>query len=310
MKLKLAVPDLVSNSYFPAIAAKVLGAYEEQGLEVELEHISPLPKCTDALRDGSVHFIGASAHAPLLSFKDWAGAKLLCAQSQGTYWLLVMRRDLRIPRNDLNSLRGTRIAAVPFVGDLLKHLLRSSGIAPGDVQIVSPDFAAKPGTNFGVAAASALRDGAIDGFFANGVGAELAIGSGIADLILDIRRGDGLGDCFHYTMPSIATTDQIVDDYPDLAAAVIRAVISTQRALKSDPTLATQVGRKLFDAKAAAVIAAVIERDLPYYKPDISPNFVTTMNHYARDVGLLGCERSYDEVVATALRSQWNWMGK
>jgi NitT/TauT family transport system substrate-binding protein len=308
MKLRIAVPDLVSNSYFPVVAAATLGAFEEQGLDVSLELVSPLPKCIDALRDGSIHFVGASAHAPLLSFENWNGAKLLCAQSQGTYWLLVMRRDLGIARGDLNALRGKRIAAVPFVGQLLAHMLKKSGIAPNDVEIVVPEFAARPGTNFGVAAAEALGAGAIDGFFANGVGAELVVSSGLASLVLDIRRGDGPAECFRYTMPSVATTDEMIANAPDLAAAVIRAVIKTQRALKSNPALATEVGSKLFDAQVAPIIAKVVERDLPFYEPSISRSFVTTMNRYSQEIGLLTFERSYDDVVPERFRSEWTWV--
>src|SRR5258706_8821636 len=120
MRMRLAVPDLVSNSYFPAVAAVTLGAFAEQGLDIALELVSPLPDCIEALRNGSVHFVGASAHAPLLSFPEWKGAKLLCAQSQGTYWLLVMRRELAIAPGDIASLMGRRIAAVPLLGGAVK----------------------------------------------------------------------------------------------------------------------------------------------------------------------------------------------
>ncbi len=308
MTIRLAVPDLVSNSYFPAIAAAALGAFEEQGLDVSIEHISPLNKCIDALRDRNVHLVGASAHAPLLSFPNWKGVKLLCAQSQGTYWLLVMRRDLDVARGDLGALRGKRVAAVPFVADLLRQVLKQSGINPAEVELVTPDFGSKPGTNFGVAAAGALRERTIDGFFANGVGAELVIGEELADLVLDVRRGDGPADCFSYTMPCIATTDGIIADQVEIARGIIRGIIKTQRALASDVALAQIVGARLFDPRAAAVIAKVVERDLPYYRPDISHEFVRTMSWYAREVGLLTGDASYEDVVAQQFISQWSWM--
>ena len=37
--MRIAVPDLVSNSYFPAVAAIKLGFFEAQGMDVELEMI-------------------------------------------------------------------------------------------------------------------------------------------------------------------------------------------------------------------------------------------------------------------------------
>ena len=37
--MKLAVPDMISNSYFPAIAAIELGCFKQEGIDVELEMI-------------------------------------------------------------------------------------------------------------------------------------------------------------------------------------------------------------------------------------------------------------------------------
>jgi hypothetical protein len=90
--MKIAVPDLVSNSYFPALAALQLGYFEDEGLDLQLEHIFPINKSCEALRDGEVDFVAGSAHAPLAAFPNWQGAKLLAALAQGMYWLLVVNR--------------------------------------------------------------------------------------------------------------------------------------------------------------------------------------------------------------------------
>ena len=52
--MKVVIPDLVSNSYFPAIAAVEMGFFKEEGLDAELELIYPVGKCYEALRDGKV----------------------------------------------------------------------------------------------------------------------------------------------------------------------------------------------------------------------------------------------------------------
>lgn len=278
--MRIAVPDLVSNSYFPVIAAVALGVCRDEGLDASLALVSPLTDCVTALRDGTVDFIGASAHAPLLAFPEWRGVRLICAQSQGTYWLLVMRKDLATARGDLAALKGKRIAAVPFVGAALKRLLLAAGVdADGEgIEIMVPDEARRAGVNFGVAAAAALRAKTIDGFFANGVGAELAIVDGIGDLVLDIRRGDGPAEAFGYTMPAVATTERLIVEQPDAAAAMVRAVVKTQDQLKTDVGLATAVGKKLFPTQEAGLIARVVERDLPFYDPALSEAAISTMN--------------------------------
>jgi ABC-type nitrate/sulfonate/bicarbonate transport system substrate-binding protein len=306
--MRIAVPDLVSNSYFPVIAAAALGAFAAEGLDITLELVSPLPDCMKALHDGAVDFAGASAHAPLLAFPEWQGTKLLCAQSQGTYWFLVMRKDLSIARGDLEKLRGKRIAAVPFVGAALKQLLLAANIDPSrdQVEIAMPTAAAQPGVNFGVFAARALRVGEIDGFFANGMGAEVALRDGIGDLVLDVRRGDGPKECFHYTMPSVVTTDRLISERPDAAAAVVRAIVKMQAALKRDIALATAVGRKLFPRREAELIADVVARDLPFYVPKISETSIASIKQYSRAVGLLAGDPPYDEIVAARFSSLWS----
>ena len=71
MVLKIAVPDLISNSYFPAIAAVELGFLAQQGLDATIELIFPVSKAYAALRDGAVDCVAGSAHSALSAFPEW-----------------------------------------------------------------------------------------------------------------------------------------------------------------------------------------------------------------------------------------------
>src|SRR5690242_5549710 len=210
--MKLAIPDLISNSYFPALAAAELGFFEREGLDVSAELIFPVDRAYEALRDGSVDFVGGAAHGALAAFPQWCGVKLLGALAQGMYWFLVMRADLGIARGDLVALRGRRIGAAPWVEMGLRRLLAGSGLDPvrDRIEIGPVPGATGPSINFGLTAAEALATGKIDGFWANGMAAELALSSGTGTIVLDVRRGDGPPGCFDYTMPVLATTDQVV----------------------------------------------------------------------------------------------------
>ena len=305
--MKLAVPDLISNSYFPAVAAVALGFFEEEGLEVSLELIFLVDEAYRAMRDGRVDFVAGSAHSALAAFPEWQGAKLLCAQAQGMYWFLVMRSDLGAARGDIGAVRGRRIGAAPWVEMGLRRLLIETGI---DLERDGVAIAPVPGAsgaivNFGLTAAKALEDGKIDGFWANGMGTEVAVRRGVGTVILDVRRGDGPKPCFNYTMASVAATDRLIDGSPQVAAAAIRAIVKTQAALRADPECAAEVGRKLFPPAEAALIAELIRRDLPYYDAAISPEFVAGMNQFARDIGILQGEIPYEKVVATRFAALW-----
>ena len=308
-KLKIAVPDLISNSYFPAAAAVELGFFKKEGLDVDLELIFPVDKCYAALRDGAIDFVGGSAHSALAAFPEWNGAKLLCAQAQGMYWFLVMRADLAPEKGNLDIVKGRNIGAAPWVNMGLQRLLIHAGYDLERDQIkIAPVPGAAPGTgpvNFGLTAAKALEEGKIDGFWANGMGTEVAVTRGVGKVVLDIRRGDGPKGCFNYTMASIATSDAIIEQEPEIAAAAVRAIVATQKALKADVSLATQAGRALFPEQEAGLIARLIERDLPYYDARISPEFVAGMNQFCRETGILKGDPSYEQVVATQFSKHW-----
>src|SRR6516165_7331039 len=161
--MKLAVPDLISNSYFPAAAAVELGFFKEQGLDVSLELIFPVDKAYEALRDGAVDFVGGSAHSVLAAFPEWRGAKLLCAQAQGMYWFLVMRADLDARRGDVGVVKGRSIGAAPWVEMGLRRLLIEAGLdlERDSVTIAPVPCATGTTVNFGLTAAKALEDGKI-----------------------------------------------------------------------------------------------------------------------------------------------------
>jgi ABC-type nitrate/sulfonate/bicarbonate transport system substrate-binding protein len=305
--VKLAVPDLISNSYFPAAAAVELGFFRREGLDVSLEMIFPVDKAYMAMRDGAVDFVGGSAHSALSAFPEWNGAKLLCAQAQGMYWFLVMHADLGAKRGDVGVVRDRSIGAAPWVEMGLRRLLVEAGIdlQKDNVKIAPVPGATGAGVNFGVTAAKALEERKIDGFWANGMGAEVAVRCGVGTVVLDVRRGDGPMPCFNYTMASIATTDRLIDKSPDGAAAAIRAVVKTQAALKQDVSLATGVGRKLFPPSEAELLAELIRRDLPFYDAAISRAFVAGMNQFARDVGILTGDPPYEKVVARQFSHLW-----
>ena len=305
--MKLAVPDMISNSYFPAIAAIELGFFEREGLDVSLELIYPVDKCYAALRAGTVDFVGGSAHSALSAFPSWHGAKLLCAQGQGMYWFLVMHADLGGKRGDLGVVKGRSIGAAPWVDMGLRRLLIEAGIdlSRDQVKIAPVPGAQGAGVNFGVTAAKAMEERKIDGFWANGMGTEVAVRRAVGTVVLDVRRGDGPKPCFNYTMASIATTEQLIERSPDVASAVVRAMVKTQAALKENVARATEVGRKLFPPSEAELIAELIRRDLPYYDASISRSFVAGMNQFSRDVGILSGDVPYESIVATQFSHLW-----
>ena len=169
--MRIAVPDLISNSYFPAVAAAGLGFFEAEGLEAELQLIFPVTKAMEALRDNALDFVAGAAHATLTAFPEWRGAKLIGALAQKTYWLLILRSNLGAKRGDVQAVKGLRIGAAPGPDVALRRLLVEAGVDPerDRVNIAPVPGATGAGVSFGVHAARSLEEGTIDGFWANGI---------------------------------------------------------------------------------------------------------------------------------------------
>jgi ABC-type nitrate/sulfonate/bicarbonate transport system substrate-binding protein len=310
LPVRVAVPDMISPSYFPAIAAVELGFFRKEGLDATLELLYPVTKTYEELREGRLDFVGGAAHAPLYAFPGWKGCKLLCALAQNMYWFLVVRRDVvakaSAKRGDLRVVRGLRIGAAPGPVDGLKRMLREVGIDPErEVKIGPVPGWAGAGVSFGLMAAQALADGTLDGFWANGMGAEVALRKGVGALVLDARRGDGPPGAAHYTFPALVTTQRWIDDDPGAVAAAARAVVRAQAALKADPALATDAARAFPDAERG-MIAELIRRDAPFYDPAVSPGAAEALNAFARSIGILAGEAKYEDVVAVRFRDCWN----
>src|SRR2546428_11701953 len=223
MSLRVPVPDLIPPSYLPAIAAVEMGFFEKEGFAAKLELLYPVTRTYEELREGRLDFVGGASHAALYAFKDWKGGKLLCALAQHMYWFLVVRKDLNAKRGDLNIVKGLRIGAAPGPADGLKRMLAAADIDPArDVQIGPVPGAIEKTASFGLMAAKALEEGKLDGFWANGMGAEVAVRSGIGTLVLDARR-EASAEAKGYTFPALATSEKLIREKPESAKAAVPA---------------------------------------------------------------------------------------
>ena len=304
--MRIAAVDLVSNTCFPVLAADELGFFKAEGLDARIQLVAMLG-ATKALRDGSADaMIAGSVHDVLTEFPEWKGAKLVVALSQGTPWLLVVRADLPASRGDIAAVKGLRLTAAEGPDLALKRMLIEAKIDPDrDLKLVELPGAKARDVSFGVFAARALEAGQIDGFWANAMGAETAVRRGVGKILIDVRRGDDPAEVRRFTFAGMATTDRFIEREPDSIAAAVRAIVKTQGALRADPALAQEVGRRKFPKEAAELIATIVARDAPFYDPVISEETVAGLNRFAQSVGHLPGPVPYEKVVAVRFRDLW-----
>jgi ABC-type nitrate/sulfonate/bicarbonate transport system substrate-binding protein len=307
--LRLAVADLDSPSYFVATAAAELGFFQEEGVDIELERAFGAKDGPERLRDGTLHFFAGPAYAATRAFPGWKGAKLLCALSQYAYWFMAVRADLDVKRGDLAALKGLRISsstAFPVIA--LRHMLAEAGIDldRDKVRIVSSPSSNPDRHLRGRDGIDAIVQGTADAYWGNAMRVALGEALGVSKLHLDLRRGDGPPGARWYNFAALTTTERLIEERPQIAAGAVRAIVRTQRALKADPSLATQIGNRLFPPDEAALIAGLVARDAPFYDAAISPEAVAGLNKFAKASGLIAEPISYDRLVASQFRHLWS----
>ncbi len=304
--LKIVIPDLISPSYFPLIAAVELGCIKARGVETELSLHFPVTSSINALRKGEVDLVGGSVHALFHEAPDGGGVRILAALSHNMYWFLVARADRGLTRGaDLSNLKGLRIGAAPGPDAGLVQMLLDAGVDPATVEIGPVPGATSAGASFGVAAAKALAAGHIDGFWANGMGAEVAVREGTGTVVVDARRGDGPAGTANYTFAALLCSAELEASRPDDAKAAVAGLVEAQQRLRAEPAIATDIAKRLFPPMEAELTATLIERDAPFYDPAIDDAAFDAMVAFARRRGFTNREFEKDELVSTRFRQLW-----
>src|SRR5262245_49747618 len=240
--MRLTVADAISPSYFVAIAAVQLGFFQQEAVDVEFVFAPPNP--SQAPKDGTVDFFGGSPYTGLRAFPGWRGGVLLCALSHYTYWFLAIRSDIECERGEVSAVKGLRLSASADPGLTMKRLLEEAGIdlERDNVRLVPSPRRTSP--NWAWDGVDAIEQGVSDGYWGNGLRADLGVKRGIAKILLDVRRGDGLPAARHWTFPALVTTERLVKEHPDIAAGAVRAIVKTQRALRANPQLAVKAAER------------------------------------------------------------------
>jgi NitT/TauT family transport system substrate-binding protein len=304
---RIWVPDLDSPSYFVAIAAVELGFFKQEGIDIEF--IYNTLEGPELMRDGKLDFIGGPAFAATRAFPDWKGVKLLCALSQYSYWFMAVRSTLDIERGDLQAIKGLRISASsPWPEMSLRYMLADAGIdvERDRVRIVPPPppygdkgYMARIGVD-------AIIQNIADAYWGNGMRVALGESLGIAKLHVDLRRGDGPPGARYYNFAALTVRERLVNEHCEVAAGAIRAIVKAQKALKANPSISTEIGRRLFPADEAELIAGLIERDAPFYDAKISHDAVDGLMNFVKRYGVIKDTVPYEDLVATQFSHLWS----
>ena len=85
----------------------------------------------------------------------------------------------------------------------------------------------------------------------------------------------------------------------------MRAIVSTQKALKADSTIAKIVGDELFPGDEADMIPILVARDAPFYDATITSEAIEGLNKFSMANRLLNQWLAYDQIAAAQFKDIW-----
>ena len=291
----------------PLYVAKAYGLFEKHGVDADLIYGTGI-QVTNIMVGGSADF-GAFAveHGVTIIGKDQDVRLLVVNQSLPPYGLIV-RNDVPTPNAGkpypemLKDMKGLKLGITTIgaaTDTTLRYLLKQVGIEPSDVKIV-PVGAQGPQV-------AGLKNGLIDGALATEPAQSEAVdGLKIAKMVLDIQAGEG-PEIFHdYAYNGVWTTGAYLKAHPDLARAVVAAVVDAETMI-NDPGQTDKIVQVAVDNMKGfdpALLRAFIVKYRGIFRPVATQKQIENVETYLQGAGILDAAIPYDKVIAAGFMPQ------
>jgi NitT/TauT family transport system substrate-binding protein len=313
MDISIAVSGPPAQLYFlPVVLAKQLGYFEQEGLNVQLQHFNAGSKALEAVLGGSADLVaGAYEHTIRLQSK---GQHLQSIVLFGRY----PENVLGIAKSQAANYKGPADLKGKTIGitgpgsatqTFLNLILENAGLKPTDVSTVTVGAGA-------VAVAAMRRQSELFAISNLDLAiSELAMAGDIV-IAIDSRTAEGTRQVYggDYASGSVYGPASFVGQNPNTAQAVANAMVRTLKWISS--TKPEDIIAKLpreFYHQNPAVYREALERNLPSFSPnglmstDAAANVLKAMQKFDSDVAKskIDLPSTYEnKFVESALRAQ------
>lgn len=250
----------------PIFAARELGYFEEEGLNVELVNFNGGALIAQALAGGSIDF-GANNVGELLPAAA-GGNPLPCtvAATNGMEHTILADNDAGIEPGDWEGVSGKRVGVTSRGSgseQLWRLLAAEQGFdAEGDTAII-----AVGGVDTALAA---LQNDQVDLLVGYNPLTSIAVGSGEASEFLSVINGEGPDVVSEMLYTCVSTTPGMIEENPGTTQAVIRAVVRAHQTLQDDEDARVATATAMLPTLDAAVVEDVTGRMVDLWRPEIS----------------------------------------
>jgi NitT/TauT family transport system substrate-binding protein len=302
--IKIAGVNLMTFS--PAFLAEELGYYEDEGLDVTIVSTDSGDASVTAMLGHSVVAVTTGFDTPIELATKGQAVQSLAGLEMATIYAFVGGNGFpQIPADDpqafVNAMRGKKfgVAASGSTGDTIaRGLFAEYGLNPDrDVIIIA--------VGTGAEASAALRTGAVDALVSYEPDLSQITEAGIGRIVFDLRSTTKETVYSKLPTSTLQATKQWVDDNPDVAEKLVRAVTRANNTLREDPQTALPALQQLFPDLRPELVADVYKVSQSHFNSEISQATYDAAMKIYRQTGLIKEDVPYQDVVATQFADIW-----
>lgn len=302
--VKIAGINLLTFS--PVFVADRLGYFKDEGLNVTIVPTNSGDASVQAMLGGSVQAVTTGFDTALELTAKGQATQHLAGMEMATIYAFVGGNSFpQIPADDpqafVNAVRGKKfgVASSGSTGDTIaRGLFREYGLNPeADVSIIA--------VGTGAAATAALQTGAVDALITYEPDLTKMVDAGIGRVVFDLRTTTKEKTYSQLPTSTLQATSGWIEDNPDTARALVRAVAKANRVLREDPQTALPVLTQLYPDLSPASVEGIYTASQSHFRAEISEEAYEAALAIYRDAGVVADDVAYEQVVATQFADEW-----
>jgi NitT/TauT family transport system substrate-binding protein len=306
--VKIAGINLLTFS--PVFVADKLGYFKDEGLTVTIVPTNSGDASVQAMLGGSVQAVTTGFDTPIELTAKGQSAQHLAGLEMATIYAFVGGNAFpQVPADDpqafVNAMRGKKfgVASNGSTGDTIaKGLFTEYGLDPEkDVSIIA--------VGTGAAATAALQAGAVDALITYEPDLTKMVNAGVGRVVFDLRTTTKEKTYSQLPTSTLQATTSWIEDNPDTARALVRAVTRADQVLREQPGTALPVLKQLYPDLPAESVEGIYKASQSHFRPEISKQTFDAAMQIYKNAGVLTEDVAYEKVVATQFAGDWSAAG-
>ncbi len=301
-KVKLAGTNLISSA--PIYIARELNYFDAEGVDVEILESPSGNISVSSLLGGSADIAVTGYIIPFQLAEKGIRVQTICGVMMKSVYVFVARPAMDVKTNDpaalVAALKGKRfgVSNLSSAGDTVASgVLADFGAKSDDVLKVA--------VGVGGTALAALQSGAVDAMITYEPDLTRILAAGAGKVVLDLRSTRTEKSFSRIPSTALQATKAWIDEHPEAAAAVVRAVAKANLTLRNDVETSLKTMAKLYPNLSVVEIRSIYGGEHQgFYSKVSEADFDFARDMYLKIKAITNSVK-YEEMTATRFSQFW-----